>query len=162
MLTWKRAVIALPVLALLATAAIACGDDNDDAAAQGDTGGDVQKAQVMAAMIGYRAEGLHEIDDTAQEASEIDPAWKGRLTRMRQVTAGVDWPSEFAEPASTLESELQMTADAIDAEDLAGVKEHITLAHEAWHEFEEMAYGYIAGEEMEEGDHDEESASPSD
>ncbi len=162
MLTLKHTVIALVVLAVLALTAVACGDDDDDASAQGDIGGDVQKTQVIAAMIGYRAEALHEIDDTAQEASEIDPTWKGRVTRMRQVTAGVNWPAEFAEPTATLESELQLTADAIDAEDLGSVKEHITLAHDAWHEFEEGAYAYIAGEEMEEGDHDEESASPSD
>lgn len=158
MLTLKKALIALPILALLAIAAVACGDDDDDATAQGDAAGDVQKTQVIAAMIGYRAEALHEIDDTAQEASEIDPTWKGRVTRMRQVTAGVNWPADFADSAATLESELQLTADAIDAEDLGSVKEHVTLAHDAWHEFEEEAYAYIAGEEAE-PDEDKEGGS---
>lgn len=168
MLTLKKLGMAVAVLAIIAIAAIACGDDDDDASAQ-DTGSEeTQKTQVMAAMIAYRSEGLHEIDDAAQEASEIDPTWKGRVTRMRQLTAGVDWPAEFAEPAATLESELQLTADAIDEEDLGAVKEHIPLAHQAWHEFEEGAFAYIAGEEggdheqddEGEGDHNEDDSSP--
>ena len=140
----------------LVLVAAACGDDDDAGAADEPA---AQKAQVLAALTMYRAEGLHEIDDEAQEASEIDPEWRGRVTRMRRVTAGVDWPEEFAERAATLEEELALTEEAIDAEDLGAVKEHILASHEAWHEFEEQAYQFFAGEEL--TGHEEESASPS-
>lgn len=163
MFSIKRISLIVAAGALIALAAAACGDDDD---ANGASGGEaasreeVQKAEVLAAMTLYRAEGLHLIDDEAQEASEIAAGWSGSVTRMRQATAGVDWPDIFVEQAQTLESELMQVEEAIDAEDLAAVKEHITLAHETWHEFEEEAYAYIAGEEAEEGEDHEESASP--
>jgi hypothetical protein len=158
----KRIALIGAVLGVLALTAVACGDDDN---ANGTSGGaasreELQKTQVISAMIGYRVEGLHEIDNAAQEATAIDPVWNGKITRMRQVTAGVDWPDEFADTAATLESELGMTSEAIDAEDLRGVKEHIVLAHAAWHGFEEQAYAFIAGEDTApSGDHGE-SATP--
>lgn len=156
--TTAATVVAVGVIVM---ALAACNDDSSDSAdAQAGVQAETQKAQMMAALIQYRLEDIHNLDDSVQRASGIEPAWKGKVTRMRQVTAAVDWPEEFADNTATFESELGLEEEALDAEDLKAVKEHSALAHQAWHGIDGRAYAYIAGEGDGQGEDHEMSASP--
>jgi hypothetical protein len=146
------------VLALALVAAAACGDDDDD---DGDGGNgaaaeqallDAQRAQVLATMTTFRVEGLHDIDETAQEASEIEAGWSGAIGRLRQAVAGVDWPADLADGGAGLEAALVACEESLDAEDLASFKTDISDAHGVWHDFEHAAYAFVAGEEHSEDD----------
>lgn len=153
--------IALAVIAVLALGLSACNDDDADV----DTAEiealqeDISRTSVTAAMTSYRAEALHDLDEEATTASEIGAGWSGSLERMHAVTVGTLWPADLEEIIVTFEDELQMAGDSIDADDLEGAKEHIALAHAAWHDLEHDAYAYIAGEEQTEGESDDGHAS---
>ena len=144
--------IALALAAVLTLGLSACDDDDGDESESGTLQGDVSRTSVTVAMTAYRAEGLHDLDDEATTASEIGAGWSGSVERMHAVTVGTLWPEDLKPMAATLEDELQMTEDAIAAEDLKGTKEHIALAHAAWHDLEHDAYAYIGGEEHMEGE----------
>jgi hypothetical protein len=161
--SFKRVwLVALAVLAVLTLGLAACDDDEGDANTEESAAmqEDISRVSVTAAMTAYRTEGLHDLDDEATTASEIGAGWSGSIERMHAVTVGTLWPDDLEEMATTLEDELKMAEDAIDADDLEGSKEHIALAHAAWHDLEPQAYAYIAGEEGEDGGHESEEASP--
>ena len=159
-------------IVVLAITAAACGDDDDDVQSQLDTiqatldelAESSQRGHVLATMTTIRTEGLHDIDDAAQQASEIEAGWSGAITRMRQAVGGTDWPDELSEDATHWHGLLVAAEGAIDSGDLAGSKVAISAAHAAWHGFEPHAYQFIAGEEVTDdgahgdddgGDHDE-------
>jgi hypothetical protein len=143
-------ILALVVLA--AVGAAACADDSSDASADADEIARVEelavKAQVTAAMATYRVEGLHNIDDESQKASEIQPGWAGPIDRMHQVTVGTQWPDELTGMADDLATGLEEASAALDAEDLETYKAAIGEAHGAWHDLEHDAYAFIGGHEM--------------
>jgi hypothetical protein len=154
------AAIALLSLTLFAAA---CSDDDDDANAQETGASDaelharVDRLEVEAVMASMRNEGLHEIDDEAQAASEIGDDWAGRVERMYLTTAGTTWPEAFQEQGEALESDLEALNDALEAEDLGSVKEASANAHQTWHDLEHDAYAFIGGQEP--GAHGEEESS---
>ena len=141
------------VLALALVAVAACGDDDDDNGGNGSSAQaeqallDAQRAQVLATMTLIRLEELHQIDEDAQPAAEIEAGWSGAVTLMRQAVAGVDWPADLADGGAELEMTLMASEEALDAEDLQSFKAAITDAHTAWHGFEHEAFAFIAGEE---------------
>jgi hypothetical protein len=148
---------AFAILMLGVLIGAACGDDDDADAQDGVTQEsldevalDAQRAHVLATMTSIRVEGLHEIDEAAVEAAEIEAGWSGSITRIRQAVAGTSWPAELHDMAEELELELTAVEDAIDADDLAATKTAISMAHAAWHDLEHPAYSYAAGEEMSE------------
>jgi len=164
--------VGLAVVAL-AVAAAACGDDDDngsgDVSAQLDTiratldelveGS--QRSHVLATMTTVRAEGLHEVDTEALQASEIQAGWHGIIQRIRQAVAGTDWPDELSADAADWHTKLMTAEEAISSGDLADTKTAISFAHAAWHGIEPAAYQFAAGEEvtgggmdMDEGDDD--------
>ena len=164
--------VALAVVAILALGLSACDDDDDGGGATSEELAvikeDLSRTSVTAAMVTYRAEGIHELDGEATTASEIGAGWSGSVERMHAVTVGTVWPDELQEMADELASELALAEEAISADDLKGAKEHIALAHAAWHDLEHDAYTYIGGEghadgETEGGDDhgDAEGSSPS-
>ncbi len=163
MITKFRLLIAGMAIVVLAVAAAACGDDDDN----GDNGGgDVsaqldaiqatldeltegsQRGHVLATMTTVRAEGLHEIDTEALQASEIEAGWHGAITRMGQAVGGTHWPDELSADASDWHAKLVAAAEAIGSGDLAEAKTTISLAHAAWHAIEPAAYQFAAGEEV--------------
>jgi hypothetical protein len=160
----------LSVAAALAVVAVAlflaaCGDDDDsdDNGQLDDIQVSLERTQVLTVMNALRVEGLHEIDDEAQTASEIEAGWSGAIGRLHQAVAGTTWPGDLAEGGEALEQALGDAHDALEAEDLAAFKTSVTASHDAWHDLEHDAYAFIAGEEHDEGEgdgHDEE-ASPS-
>ncbi len=162
MITKFRLFIAGMAIVVLAIAAAACGDDDDN----GDNGGDVsaqldaiqatldeltegsQRGHVLATMTTIRAEGLHEIDTEALQASEIEAGWHGAITRMGQAVGGTDWPDELSADAADWHAKLVAAEEAIASGDLAEAKTTISLAHAAWHAIEPSAYQFAAGEEV--------------
>ncbi len=159
--------VGLPIVAL-AIAAAACGDDDDDGDSDGDGAVSArldtiqatldelvegsQRGQVLATMTTIRTEGLHEIDDLAQRASEIVAGWDGAITRMGQAVGGTDWPTELSAEAEDWHTKLVAAEEAIGSGDLAASKTAISEAHAAWHNIEHAAYQYIAGDEATGGD----------
>jgi hypothetical protein len=153
-------------IVVLAIAAVGCNDDDDnggdDVSAQLDTiqatldelVESSQRGHVLATMTTIRTEGLHDIDDAAQQASEIEAGWSGAITRMRQAVGGTDWPDELSADAADWHAKLEAAEDAIDSGDLAASKTAISEAHAAWHLIESPAFQFIAGEEVT-GDGDE-------
>ena len=152
---------------VLAIAAAACGDDDngngDDVTAQLDTiqatldelVESSQRGHVLATMTTIRAEGLHDIDTAAQQASEIQAGWDGAITRMGQAVGGTAWPDELSTDAADWHSKLVAAEEAISSGDLAAAKTAIGFAHAAWHNFEPAAYQFAAGDEVTgESDHD--------
>lgn len=146
-------IVALAAFAFGAIVMAACNssDNGDDAQAADQAALDAVKdqatrAQVLAAATVFRVEGMHELDTAISKATEIDPAWEGKVTRMRRATAGVAWPDEMKDHATELEAALQGLEDAIQAEDMGNIKTYAPEAHGAWHELDGMAYPYIAGE----------------
>ncbi len=143
-----------------AIAAAACGDDDDSG------GGDVsahldtiqatldelvessQRSHVLATMTTVRAEGLHEVDGEALQASEMQAGWHGIIRRIRQAVGGTDWPDELSADAADWHDKLVVAEDAIRSGDLAETKTAISLAHAAWHGIEPSAYQFAAGEEV--------------
>jgi hypothetical protein len=151
------AVLALSVLLIGATA---CSDDDDDDAdaADGVTLEAFQKNSVLTMAMMFRVEGLHDIDDTAQTADEIEAGWSGSLERLHAGMLGTSWPEELQEGADATIAALEASMADLEAEDLAGFKGHITEAHAAWHELEHPAYAFVGGEEHNEDDgHGEEA-----
>lgn len=172
-MTWKLfGLVPLAIAAIVALGIAACGDDDDaDAETDGSAAAEealsaAQVAGVTAAMATYRVEVIHDIDDSAQKASEIEAGWSGSVERMRQVTVGTPWPEELEGQADELAMHLSEAEAALDDEDLEAFKEHIGEAHAAWHDLEPDAYAWVAGEEAgehaDEGDDhgDEGDASP--
>lgn len=171
--------IAIVALLAFVTGALfiaACGDDDtNDAQAQVDQAAldavrdQATNAQILAAMTVFRVDAMHELDDQIGEASEIDPDWQGRVTRMRRATASVVWPDEMKDMAATLLEKLTSLEAALTDENLDDAKTLAPEAHDAWHELDHDAYAHIAGEEAESheeeatGDagHSEEENSPS-
>lgn len=156
MITRFRLLVAGLAIVVLAITAAACGDDNDDVGAQLDTiqstldqlAESSQRGHVLATMTTIRTEGLHDIDDEAQQASEIQAGWNGALTRMGQAVAGTDWPDELSAEAAVWHLKLVAATEAISSGDLAASKTAISEAHAAWHGIEHPAYEFIAGEEV--------------
>lgn len=151
---------------VLAIAAAGCNDDD------GDGGGNVsaqldtiqatldelsqssQRSHVLATMTTVRAEGLHEVDGEALQASEIQAGWHGVIKRIRQAVGGTDWPHELSADAADWHDKLVAAEDAIGSGDLAETKTAISFAHAAWHSIEPAAYQFAAGEEVTGGDMD--------
>jgi hypothetical protein len=151
------AAVAILIVGVLIGAA--CGDDDEAGAQNGITQEqidavalDAQRAHVLATMTTIRVEGLHEIDEEAVQAAEIEAGWSGSITRIRQAVAGTEWPADLHDMAEELETELMAVEDAIADDDLAATKTAISMAHAAWHDLEHPAYSFAAGEEMA-GDH---------
>jgi hypothetical protein len=148
-------VVGLAIVVLAITAA-ACGDDDDDVGSQlvtiqatlEELVESSQRGHVLATMTTIRTEGLHDIDDAAQQASEIEAGWSGAITRMRQAVGGTDWPDELSADAAHWYGKLIAAEDAIDSGDLAASKTAISEAHAAWHGIEHPAYQFIAGDEV--------------
>ncbi len=152
--------VGLAVVVVVAIAAAACGDDDDNG------GGDVsarldtiqatldelaessQRSHVLATMTTVRAEGLHEVDGEALQASEILAGWHGIIQRIGQAVGGTDWPDELSAEAADWLTKLVAAEDAIRSGDLAETKTAISLAHAAWHAIEPSAYQFAAGEEV--------------
>lgn len=155
----KLGFIALVALALVALAIAACSDNDDDDDSGGDTAAlqeQLDNTQVLAALTAFRVEALHDFDDEAQEASEIDPAWAGKVTRVRRAVVSVSWPDELADRAAAFETALMDLEAALDGGDLSEVKGAVSAMHGAWHELDGDAYAHIASEEGgAEGDHAE-------
>jgi hypothetical protein len=143
----KPLAFALAAVGFFAAGAVACSDDDDDAGAQDSSTTRIDRLEVLAAISAMRADELHALDEDSQEADEIEEGWSGRAERMLQVVKGTTWPQAFVEDGGALQAELQALSDAIEAEDLEGVKEHSAAAHEVWHELEHDAYAFIGGEE---------------
>ena len=173
MITSFRLFVAALAIVVLAISAAACGDDDDNG------GGDVtaqldaiqatldelaessQRSHVLATMTTVRAEGLHEVDGEALQASEILAGWHGIIQRIGQAVGGTDWPDELSAEAAEWHTKLVTAEEAISSGDLAETKTAISLAHAAWHGIEPSAYQFAAGEEvtgggmdMDEGDDD--------
>ncbi len=169
MITRFRLIAVGLAVVVLAIAAVACGDDDDNG------GGDVsaqldsiqatldelaessQRSHVLATMTTVRAEGLHEVDGEALQASEIQAGWHGIIRRIRQAVAGTDWPDELSADAADWHDKLVAAEDAISSGDLAETKTAISFAHAAWHGIEPAAYQFAAGEEVIGGDMDMEN-----
>lgn len=161
-ITKRWGLLALAVAAVVALAFAACGDDDDaDAESNGTDLAAVQeqatKAQVLAAMTVFRVEGLHEIDDAAQKASEIEAGWSGQVSRMHTAMKSVQWPEELKAAADSLTVALAELKAALDEDDLEAVKELSAEAHQQWHDFEHDTDAYLSGEE-----HGDEGAGHSD
>lgn len=158
------AVVALLAFVTGALFIAACGDDDDtgDAQAQVEQAAldavqvQATKAQILAALTLFRVDAMHELDDQVSEASEIDPDWQGRVTRMRRATASVVWPDDMKDMAATLLEKLTSLEAALTDENLDDAKTLAPEAHDAWHELDHDAYSYIAGEVTEA--HDEAAA----
>ena len=152
----KLSLIALAMLAVATLVVAACSGDDDDDDSGGDTAAlqeQLTKTQVLAALTAFRNEGLHNFDEAAQEASEIDPAWAGKVTRVRRAVVSVSWPDELAGKAAAFETALMDLETALDGGDLSEVKGAVSAMHGAWHELDGDAYAHISGEEA--GDHAE-------
>lgn len=157
-ITKRWGLLALAVTAVLALAFAACGGD-DDADAEGSSAelATVQeqatKAQVLAAMTVFRVEGLHDIDDAAQKASEIEAGWSGQVGRMHTAMRSVQWPQELKAAADSLTVALAELKAALDEDDLEAVKELSAEAHQQWHDFEHDTDAYLSGDgHSDEGD----------
>ncbi len=145
-------------IVVLAVAAAACSDDDGgaDVTAQLDTiqatldelVESSQRSHVLATMTTVRAEGLHEVDGEAVQASEIQAGWHGIIQRIRQAVGGTDWPDELSADAADWHDKLVAAEDAIRSGDLAETKTAISFAHAAWHGIEPAAYQFAAGEEV--------------
>lgn len=148
----------IAIVALLAFAAgalfiAACGGDDDNGASaqveqeQFDALKEqVTKTSILTAMTVFRVDAMHQLDEDVSEATEIDPEWEGRVTRMKRATASVDWPADMREKADALLDHLTELETALKDGDLDGVKTHAPEAHDAWHDLDHDAYPYIAGE----------------
>jgi hypothetical protein len=158
-----RAIAAVAVLAFAAGALFiaACSDDDAgdvsaaDQAALDAVKEQATKAQILATLTVFRVDAMHELDDQISEASEVDPGWLGRVTRMRRATASVVWPADMKDMAATLLEKLTSLETALKDENLEDAKTFAPESHDAWHELDHDAYAYIAGEEE---SHDEASA----
>jgi hypothetical protein len=152
-----RAIAAVAVLAFAAGAVFiaACGggDDANDAQAQVDQAAldavkeQATKAQILATLTVFRVDAMHELDDQISEASEVDPDWQGRVTRMRRATASVVWPDDMKDMAATLLEKLTSLETALKDENLEDAKTFAPESHDAWHELDHDAYAYVGGEE---------------
>ena len=156
MITRFRLLVVGLAIVVLAITAAACGDDDDDISSQLDT---IQatleelvesshRGHVLATMTTIRTEGLHDIDDAAQQAAEIEAGWSGAITRMGQAVGGTEWPHELSADATHWYDKLIAAEEGIDSGDLAASKTAISEAHAAWHGIESPAYLFIAGDDV--------------
>lgn len=149
------------MVAAIGIAAAACSDD-DDGGANAQTNDvtleDLQRVSVLTTMTTIRAEGLHQIDEDSQQASEIEAGWSGSITRLRQAVAGTLWPDDMSTDGDDFETKLIAAEDAIADDDLPASKTAISEAHAAWHGLEHAAYSFAAGEEHSEDDSHDDAA----
>lgn len=149
--------LAVLALSVLVIGAAACGDDDDDDDSGGANAEQVEKTAVLAALTAFRQEGLHEIDDAAQVADEIEAGWSGAVERMHKVSAGTAWPADLKDMGDEFTAALEVAHDDLDAEDLAAFKGHIAEAHAIWHDLDHEGYNFISGDEhTAEGGHGDE------
>jgi hypothetical protein len=155
------AVVAILAFATGALFIAACGDDDDNgASAQVDQSDfdalkeQVTKTAILSAMTVFRVDELHQLDEDASEATEIDSGWEGRVTRMLRATKSVEWPADMQEMADALIQKLTELQTALTEENLDDVKTLAPEAHDAWHDLEHDTGPFIAGEEHEEGEDD--------
>jgi len=147
------AAVALMAFAVGALFVAACSSSDDstgvqaaDQAALDAVKDQATKAQILAAETVFRVDAMHELDDQVGEATEIDPDWQGRVTRMRRASASVAWPADLKDKAATELAALQKLETDLKNEDLAAAKADVGAAHDSWHELDYDAYAYIAGE----------------
>lgn len=162
-------VAALAALALVAAAACGGGDGNNKQTEQqvqqiSSQLADVQtsvknihdsmmRQQVLLAYTALRAEGLHEIAESVNTASEIDPAWHGAVSRMHLIVTATEWPEELKAAADDCAMKLEEFAKALDSGDLAGSKTAGPVAHLAWHELDGAAANFLGATDTEEMSH---------
>lgn len=113
----------------------------------------LMRQQVLLAYTALRAEGLHEIAESLNTASEIDPAWHGAVSRMHLIVKNTDWPDELKAAADDCAMKLEEFAKALDSGDLAGSKTAGPVAHLAWHELDGAAANFLGAENAEEMSH---------
>ncbi len=116
-------------------------------------GRSLEKGQALAALNSLNATGFHAIDEEMQAASEIPAGILGRIRKARQSAEGMTWPAELEEQAGELVATLTDFENALSSNDLTNAKRLATASHDAFHNFEGLAYAYIAGEEA--PDHDD-------
>lgn len=109
--------------------------------------------QVLLAYTSLRAEGLHEIAESVNTASEIDPAWHGAVSRMHLIVMATDWPEDLKAKADDCATKLKEFADALDGHDLAASKKVAPQAHLAWHELDGAAANFLGAAPEEEMSH---------
>lgn len=109
--------------------------------------------QVLLAYTSLRAEGLHDIAEAVNKASEIDPAWHGAVSRMHLIVMATDWPEDLKAKADDCATKLKEFADALDGHDLAASKKVAPQAHLAWHELDGAAANFLGAAPEEEMSH---------
>lgn len=161
MSTLKILLAAAAAMSLLTIAAAACGD--------GSSGDDVQdgsvsarlenieksleREQVIGAVNALNQAGIHKLDSDLQQASSLDPAILSTVRRARYVVSATTWPEELMEKGAALVQAFKDFEMALESEDLQASKAASITAHSAWHTLDQLAYSYLAGEEVTTGAH---------
>ncbi len=113
----------------------------------------MMRQQVLLAYTALRAEGLHEIAESLNTASALDPAWHGAVSRMHLIVTATDWPEELKAAADDCAMKLEEFAKALESGDLAASKAAGPVAHLAWHVLDGAAANFLGAENAGEMSH---------
>lgn len=151
MITPLRGVLLVCAAGVLTLTAAACGDDDADSsssAQQGDVDAieaRIQRNEILFTLKGWADLQLHEIDESIN-AGEVPEDALPRARLAIRYTELTEWPTELQEGADGVTAAAVALVTALDAGDTEAAKQPATDLHDAWHDFNEVAWAEIGGD----------------
>lgn len=110
--------------------------------------------QVAIAVYLMESAGLHALDVRLNEGGEIEPGDAGRVERLTNLLATVDWPEELAADAEALLDTFMALAEALADDDADAAAPLATQAHDDAHALAHAAETLLTDDDHDHGDQD--------
>jgi 4-alpha-glucanotransferase len=109
-----------------------------------EAGEQAQAFQVATTLYLLDTAGFHEMDESINQESTIQPEYAGTVSRARRMVALTAWPEDLHESAAALGETLEAYAAALADDDVDAAKPLATQAHEQQHELSHAAGDWLA------------------
>ncbi|HXK32937.1 MAG TPA: hypothetical protein VNM91_02855 [Dehalococcoidia bacterium] len=154
--------------------AAACDDDaeSNDNASQGSVDtvnaqvqelhGDVQRVEMMHALLALSTLGLHDMDEALNGGGAIESSFIPNTRAAWRILALTDWHDDVRADAEAVRDDAAALLEALQADDLEAAKEHASALHDSEHDFSGAVWEMLeteAGVEEPGGSHGDDSGS---
>lgn len=171
MAIFRRALLAVALIATAGMVAAACGDEADTANNPSQASVDainerIQRNEMMFAVIELGGLGLHDMDVALNEDETIDSSFVPITRTAIRLLALTNWTPEFQEDAASVREDAEALLAALQADDLEAAKQHATALHGSEHDLNAAVWNHLAADLPEDaggpqGGHGDESSDDS-
>jgi outer membrane murein-binding lipoprotein Lpp len=158
MVSPKRFLLLGVAAVTVALFAAACDDgaESNDNASQGsvdtlsaqvqDLRADVQRTQMMHALLALSRLGLHDMDEGLNSGGAIESSYIPNTRAAWRVFALTDWHDDVRDDAEALRDEAAALLEALEADDADAAKEHARALHTGEHDFSAAVWELLLSE----------------